>query len=75
MCLDISANKLFKLEMLKELATKTPDLTMLNLSNNKVRSAGGYFDDIVIEQNHKKTCLLGFRPILTQTRLYSQEDG
>ena len=60
MCLDISANKLFKLEMLKELATKTPDLTMLNLSDNKVRSAGASFDDIVIEPHYEKTCLLGF---------------
>ena len=38
-CLDMSANKLFKLDMLKELASKTPDLNLLNLSNNKVRSS------------------------------------
>lgn len=35
-CLDMSANKLFKLDMLKELASKTPDLNLLNLSNNKL---------------------------------------
>ena len=35
-CLDISANKLVKLEVLKDLVPKTTDMTMLNLSNNKV---------------------------------------
>ena len=36
-CLDLSDNKLFKLEILKGLVSKTPGLTMLNFSNNKVR--------------------------------------
>ena len=27
-------------------------------------------DDIFVEPHHEKTCLQGFRPDLTQTRLY-----